>query len=191
MCGRYSVGDEEKSAEMKQIIDTLSRKVGSEKIAKIKTSGEVRPTDLAPVLVGTKVTSMQWGFQQNDGKLVINARSESASLRQMFKKSFEEMRCLIPAMLYYEWWKHDGASHKCAFFSERSMIYMAGIYRFEPEAKVPRFTILTREAAPGISFVHNRMPVILDGDARREWLVGDDPAQTIRKANLNISLRMA
>ena len=191
MCGRYSVGDEEKSVEMKQVIETLTRKVGAEKIAKIKTSGDVCPTDLAPVLVGTKVAAMQWGFTQNDGKLVINARSESAGVRQMFKRSFAEMRCLIPAALYYEWWKHDGNSHRCSFSSERGMIYMAGIYRFEPDAKQPRFTILTREAAPGISFVHNRMPVILDGDARREWLLGDDPVRTISRAMMDVRLRMA
>lgn len=191
MCGRYSMGDEDKSAEMKQIVETLTRKVGVEKIKAIKTSGDVYPSDLAPVLVGNKVAVMQWGFRQNDGKLVINARSESAGIRQMFKRSFAEMRCLVPAALYYEWWKHDGASHKCAFANERSMIYMAGIYRMEQGAKGPRFVILTREAAPGISFVHDRMPVILDGEARREWLLGDEPERIIRMAVTDIRLRMA
>ena len=191
MCGRYSVGDESKAAEMKQIIETLTRKISAAKAEKIITSGEVRPTDLAPVLVGNKVSVMQWGFRQHDGNLVINARSESAAIRQMFKRSFEEMRCLIPAVLYHEWWKHDGVNHKCEIANERSMIYMAGIYRMEPDAKEPRFVILTRPAAPGISFVHNRMPVLLDGEARREWLLGDKPEQIIRRATLDVKLKMA
>ena len=71
------------------------------------------------------------------------------------------------------------------------MIYMAGIYRMEPDAKEPRFVVLTREAAPGIAFIHNRMPVLLDGDARREWLLGENPEQIIRRATLDVKLKMA
>ena len=191
MCGRYTMGDEAKSAEMKQIIETLTSKLGEEKSAKVKTSGEVLPTDLAPALAGNKIVPMQWGFRNNDGGLMINARSETANIRHMFKRSFQEMRCLIPAEAYYEWWKHDGRSHKCRFGNERDIIYMAGIYRMEAGAKFPRFVILTRQAAPGIAFVHDRMPVILEGAARREWLGCGEPAQIIRAASLDIQMKMA
>lgn len=35
---------------------------------------------------------------------------------------------------------------------------------------VPAFTILTRDAAPGIAFIHPRMPVLLPADASPDWL---------------------
>lgn len=191
MCGRYFVGDEEKTAEMKQIISTLTKKLGPERALGVKTSGEVFPTDVVPVLAQNRVYPMQWGFVQNDGRSMINARSETAGVRSMFKNSFAEMRCLIPAAGYYEWWKNDSARCKCAFSNDRAMIYMAGIYRFESGAAYPRFVILTRQAAPGIAFIHDRMPVLLDGEARREWLLGSDPAGTLKKAVLDIAFKTA
>ena len=46
--------------------------------------------------------------------------------------------------------------------------FLAGIYRLE-EGK-PVFTILTRDAAEGIAFIHERMPVILPNEAAGDWL---------------------
>ena len=46
--------------------------------------------------------------------------------------------------------------------------YLAGIYRIE--AGKPVFTILTSAAAEGISFIHERMPVILPQGAAKDWL---------------------
>ena len=41
---------------------------------------------------------------------------------------------------------------------------MAGLYRIEEsgDTKFPHFVILTRDAAEEISFIHDRMPVMLD-----------------------------
>ena len=47
---------------------------------------------------------------------------------------------------------------------------MAGIYRYEREKQLPVFVILTRDASPGIRFIHDRMPVILPPDARDAWV---------------------
>ena len=46
--------------------------------------------------------------------------------------------------------------------------FLAGIYRME--AGKPVFTILTRGAAEGIAFIHERMPVILPNEAAEDWL---------------------
>ena len=56
--------------------------------------------------------------------------------------------------------------------------YLAGLYRYEPDERFPRFVILTREAATPISFIHPRMPVIFDGRSARAWL---DPKEAPRK----------
>ena len=51
-------------------------------------------------------------------------------------------------------------------------MYMAGLYRLTPAGA--QFTILTREAAGEIAFIHPRMPVILPRDALADWI---DPRQ--------------
>lgn len=38
------------------------------------------------------------------------------------------------------------------------------------EGRKPVFTILTRDAAEGIAFIHERMPVILPNEAAEDWL---------------------
>ena len=48
------------------------------------------------------------------------------------------------------------------------MLFMAGLYRIE--GNKARFTILTRTPADNISFIHDRMPVILPKEAMRDWL---------------------
>ena len=47
-------------------------------------------------------------------------------------------------------------------------MYMAGIYRVENGR--PVFTILTRDPAKSISFIHNRMPVLLPSDMVPDWI---------------------
>ena len=47
-------------------------------------------------------------------------------------------------------------------------LYMAGLYRIEGNKAV--FTILTREPADKIAFIHNRMPLILPDEIKMDWL---------------------
>lgn len=73
---------------------------------------------------------------------------------------------------------------------QKNVIYMAGIYRFEHDR--PVFSILTREPAESIRFIHNRMPVILPREAVRDWLNTSYKADEIlRSAALNVSHRLA
>ena len=46
--------------------------------------------------------------------------------------------------------------------------FLAGIYRLE--SGIPVFSILTREPAESIAFIHNRMPVILPQIVMADWL---------------------
>ena len=49
---------------------------------------------------------------------------------------------------------------------------------------VPSFVILTREAAPDIAFIHNRMPVILPEGRAADWLNPDNDAEKIIQSAL-------
>ena len=44
------------------------------------------------------------------------------------------------------------------------------------------FTILTTDAAPWVHFVHDRMPVILEGPARELWLDPDAAPADLKEA---------
>lgn len=110
---------------------------------------------------------MKWGYSLPDGKVVFNARSESASSRPMFQDGIVQRRCLVPAAYYFEWEKRGREKIKYAIGqNERGILYMAGIYRLEKG--VPVFTILTRSPADSIAFIHDRMPVILPNEAKSD-----------------------
>jgi putative SOS response-associated peptidase YedK len=87
----------------------------------------------------------------------------------MFKKAYSSRRCLIPAGHYFEWRKDGALKTKYAIGTGRP-IYMAGLYTYEPDALLPLFVILTRPAAPDLSFIHHRMPVIIPEHIHRKWL---------------------
>ena len=90
MCGRYYIEIDER--EMKDIISQVERDI------KLKT-GEIFPTDHAPVIPPTGVPRvMRWGFARSDGKgQIINARSETAAEKPVFRTPMQQCRCLIPA----------------------------------------------------------------------------------------------
>ncbi len=179
MCGRFYVDKEIPIEELKEIIAEVNRIIQSNpEYEQIKMPlGEIYPTNIVPVIALDKQhiatpCPMQWGFAKFDGKgQIINARSESALEKPMFRKPMLERRCLIPATNYFEWEKQGTKKIKHTLKDPVSQaIYMAGIYRYEQEKKLPVFVILTRDAAPGIRYIHDRMPVILPKEAREAWL---------------------
>ena len=80
----------------------------------------------------------------SDGKLLFNARSETAAEKAMLKDGMAQRRCLIPATCYFEW-EHRGMEKvKYAIAPAGSnMIYLAGIYH--KEGNRAACTILTRD----------------------------------------------
>lgn len=168
MCGRYYIREEDSASDLQEIIDQLNRKGQT-----VKT-GEIFPSDTVPVIANSKSMqpspfAMPWGFTMPDGKLIINARSETAAEKPLFRDGMQQRRCLLPASHYFEWEKRQREKIKYAIKPSGSdMLFMAGLYRIE--GNKARFTILTRTPADSISFIHDRMPVILPKEAMRDWL---------------------
>ncbi|XP_044307555.1 abasic site processing protein HMCES isoform X3 [Varanus komodoensis] len=131
------------------------------------------------------------------------------SLQHFEKKPLEKgKRCVVLADGYYEWQQHNGQKqpyfiyfpqnekklfNKPAAEEEeehskgRRLLTMAGIFDcWEPldggEA-LYSYTIITVYASKVVSFIHQRMPAILDGDeAVRKWLdFGEVPTQEALK----------
>nr|DAR21900.1 MAG TPA: SOS response associated peptidase (SRAP) [Caudoviricetes sp.] len=178
MCGRYYIAEEDQAEELKQIIDMVNRKHNGD--SDIKTAGEIFPSERVPVIAtsrGQKILPfpLEWGYTTSDGNRLINARSETASQKPTFKDGMLRRRCIIPASWYFEWNRNEPGKPKYAIGAkQKDVIYMAGLYRFETDeqtkASKPVFTILTRDPADSIQFIHHRMPVLLPKEAVRDWL---------------------
>jgi len=169
MCGRYYIEIDEK--ELRDICDAVEKKQkeAAEQLT-IKFSGEIFPMDIVPVQTGlNQYQAMKWGFIGFDGRPIINARSETALAKLMFKESMLERRCLIPASGYYEWQKSE-SKKKYRFYLPDSPMYFAGCYRQEKNSLLANFVILTRQTARGIKEIHNRMPVIIPNNHIETWL---------------------
>lgn len=173
MCGRYFI-DPEVAEDMVRIINEIQNKLNT-----TPRTGEIFPTNTAPVLKWDNeneqcvVDIMKWGFPKWDGKgSIINARSETAPEKRMFKKPLMETRMVVPTTGFYEWKTHENAKKEKYLFRKPGdeMLYLAGIYgEFQGESC---FTILTTAANSSMVYYHNRMPVLLDRDEINAWLQG-------------------
>lgn len=178
MCGVFYVDDD----TMREI-EKITRKIDR----KLATTGDVHPSQPALILRadhGKMVSEvLKWGYEAYGKKTpVFNARSETVQERPMFRRDFEERRCLIPAGKFYEW-KQDGTKQKekYEFFTPGKILYLAGIYHKDPEGD--RFTILTREAEGCMIGIHRRMPLILYKKDMEKWLFSKEEAEKLLESH--------
>ena len=201
MCGRYYIEPDE---EMLPFIEEAGDSPLAERIAEttnhmLVTKGEVRPTNVAPVVATNKIGAqrtfpMVWGFSlpHRTGSL-FNARVETAATKPTFRDSWHQRRCAVPASWYFEW-EHPidpttskkRTGDKYAIRPARShLTWLAGLYRLEQRngMQVPVFTILTTEPSDSVRFIHDRMPVILPAHAIKEWVrPQSDPTRVLPSA---------
>ena len=174
VCGRYWLEPSD-DAELLRIVDQ-SRRVDPE--LTVQTAGEIRPGDGVPALClsragNVRAFAMAWGYAMPDGRRLINARSETAAQKPMFRDGMRSRRCALPMSAYFEWEHQSRERTKYRIAPEDAGRYfLAGLYRMEERG--PACAVLTAEAAPEIAFIHDRMPVILPEDRVDEWLRGGD-----------------
>lgn len=167
MCGRY-VTEEDTSPEMQAVYRAVRAAYPDISLK----SGEIFPTDTVPLILdggqgrGLCLYPASWGFPAATGKgMLINARAETAAVKDTFRDCFLHGRCIIPTNGYYEW---SGDKQKYRFnLPGRRTVYLAGLYRAAPEGL--RFVVLTTAANESVLPVHHRMPVVLLPDALGRW----------------------
>lgn len=166
MCGRYYI-DEDVEKEIYRIVQEIDLNGKPVRI------GDIYPSQMAPVIYGREERlwggEMKWGLTGRDGKLLINARAETALERPTFSESIRQRRCAIPAKHFYEW---NRDKQKVTFCSRhRGILYMAGFYQMQEEG--PHFIILTTAANDSVRPVHERMPLILEKEEMLPWIRED------------------
>lgn len=137
-------------------------------------SGDVHPTELAPVLAasgaGLAVCYMRWGYPGfRKGQTVFNARAESVIEKRMFVNGVRHHRVVIPCTFFYEW---NRDKEKFEFYRQDApVLYMAGFADSFEDG--PRYVILTTAANDSMRMTHDRMPLILEPDGIRDWIMDD------------------
>ncbi len=182
MCGRYELNLKEQNSS--KLYGRFARLIGlAEKRQGLAApSGEIRPSDTAPVLLlgqgEIQAQQMAWGFASPKGSgLVINARSETAGERPMFRRRLRNGRCIVPATGFYEW-SHSGKKEKhCFRRPDKGLLYMAGLYGLTETGG--RFVILTTAAGEAMSGIHDRQPVILNEEEAAQWLSDEGRALSL------------
>lgn len=169
MCGRYNFTRVDGDSRLDAIIDSMEKNYpGAYK------TGEIFPGDTAPAVIGRseKIVAVPavFGFPGfSDGKLIINARSETAAEKKLFADCLREQRAVLPASGFFEWSRHTPEKTKYLFTSETMRtIYLCGLYKVVDG--VIRFVILTRGANDSMIAVHDRMPVIAGEEEVRPYL---------------------
>ena len=169
MCGRYHF-----SAELlDEIRDLTEQKDWKLELGVLDR--DIHPGDTAPVITAAgdqggslRACRQKWGYPGPGGKgLVFNARSESVFEKRMFRDSVSQRRAAVPVSWFYEWTKNK---EKFTFTKEGSRIlFLAGFYgRYEDG---DRFVILTTQANASMAPVHSRMPLVLEREQVREWIL--------------------
>lgn len=177
MCGRFYVDYEVE--ELQNLLGDGSEQFESGSFKR----GEVFPSDRALVLLNKDKSTvgrlMAWGFPKWDGRGVIfNARAETALKKTMFRKPLLEHPVAVPVSGFFEWKIVQGQKKKDKYLfrsSEKPFFCLAGFYNIFAAgggAKAECFTILTMPANSFMLAYHDRMPVLLDQFAGRDWLNG-------------------
>ena len=141
----------------------------------------IAPNTSAPVVTlnGTSLVSreMGWGVRGYDGRLLTNAKSETARTKPAWRQSWAQRRCVIPADGYYEW-KSEGRQ-KLPYrivLKDESLFWFAGLWSDEADG---RYVICTREPIADVRTIHNRMPLILAPQEIEPWLAPETSREWI------------
>lgn len=182
MCNRYTLVVGFQDDRMGSIVEICNRTVTNSQKINISDNGDIQPTQTAPALlmINSKVVaaSMQWGFENKGRNLTINARSETAKDRLMFKTLVDYQRCALPAAGYYEWRDGDNLRYMIAK-QNGEPFYLAGLYRSDKNGRL-HFVVMTRSAYGPHAKIHNRMPCVLrTREEARRWISGLMPVEML------------
>ncbi|MBR5423679.1 MAG: SOS response-associated peptidase [Clostridia bacterium] len=175
MCCRYYFSDTPGDERVNKIIAMMERDYAGQ----YKT-GEIFPGDSAAAVIGEKGKLRHvpavFGFQgAQKGRLIINARSETAAEKPMFAAALRERRAILPADGFYEWARDENRTKYLFTLEGGRTLYLCGLYSLV-EGKY-RFVILTRPANDSMKDVHDRMPVTVSADQVRAYLTDYETAR--------------
>ena len=164
----------------------------------VRFSGDIFPKAVVPAICANRrgertAFPMRWGFQIPGMSLVVNARTETAAEKPLFRESWRFHRCVLPASWYYEWEHYPDRNGKRKTgqkyyirSGQEPVLYLCGLYRMEEN--LPVFAVLTREPTAELEAIHDRMPLILPPGLIGDWISPDsDPRDLVDRAMTDLT----
>lgn len=116
-----------------------------------------------------------WAKELSIGSRMINARAETLPEKKSFSGPLKSRRCLVVADGYYEWQRLDDGGKQACWISpaEGGVMCLAGLWEANSKATgepVQTCTIITTAANQSLGEIHDRMPVVIDGQALEQWM---------------------
>lgn len=189
MCGRFKSNTLVQLNQIKSIFNIKNIKLSKEEVNNLNK--EISPGMKAPIITNDFIIETQsFGLLKWDNKgLIFNSRTETVSTNKFFKNDFELNKCVIPASSYYEWQKQLNTKIKYQFTKEDQLLFLAGFYKKENNEK--HFSIITKQATKDISFIHDRMPLLLNKEEAYNWLSNINIQSILNKINQENELKFS
>ena len=189
MCGRFKSNTLVQLNQIKSIFNIKNIKLSKEEVDDLNK--EISPGMKAPIITNDFIIETQsFGLLKWDNKgLIFNSRTETVSTNKFFKNGFELNKCVIPASSYYEWQKQLNTKIKYEFTKEDQLLFLAGFYKLENNEK--HFSIITKRATKDISFIHDRMPLLLNKEEAYNWLSNINIQSILNKINQENELKFS
>ena len=116
-----------------------------------------------------------WSHDTSNSANMINARSDSVTIKPAFRNLIQRRRCLIPVTGFYEWQQINSKTKQPwhIFRSDGKPFVFAGLWdKFDtPDGDVlESCSIITTDANFFMTEIHHRMPVILSAEHWSMWL---------------------
>jgi putative SOS response-associated peptidase YedK len=176
MCGRYVTRNQ---AAIERYFNVSSHQF------QLSDRYNVAPTTTVPVIRaidGERVLSgMHWGLipaWAKDKKIAystINARAETVARKAAYRSAYKARRCLMPISGFYEW-KRDVEPKQPYYFhrADDEPIAFAALWETwkGSNESIESCCLITTTANELMSYIHNRMPVILDPQDCDWWMNG-------------------
>ncbi|QLQ78114.1 hypothetical protein HG537_0A03610 [Torulaspora globosa] len=188
MCGRYAIAyssEELPSHFQSQHLPVEPRLAKGEHHDR---SYNVAPTSDGAVYRAKdhELRYMKWGLVPHWTKSVkdfktyktFNARVENLQESRMWAQCCQNKRCVIPLNGYYEW--VTKGKKKIPYYVVRKdgkLAFVAGLYDYLESEDLWTYSIITAKAPKELTWLHTRMPVILEPGSEA-WDTWMDPEKT-------------
>ena len=189
MCGRIS------QHRGREALASIYREAPFADDSVLLEGDELGPGQRIAVVHGSTATptlaATRWGLTTSwtrDGRTLLHARAESASVKPTFRDAARTHRAIVPCEGWTEWCTAGGPRDRywARQHGANAPVHVAALTWATPTAITARCVLVTTAAAPSMATIHHRQPLCLEGeeiDARLDRTTALADIETILAAS--------